>query len=65
MAQVSSQKPLVRLRLKRGLAGCTGRQRATVRALGLRRVGATVVVPRSPAVEGRIAKVRHLVEVVE
>lgn len=55
----------LRVRLKRGLAGCNERQRATVRALGLRRVGSIVAIKANPSTLGRIAKIRHLVEVIE
>ena len=38
------------------------RQRLTLRGLGLRGVGRSVIVKDSPAVRGMIAKVAHLVE---
>jgi large subunit ribosomal protein L30 len=38
-------------------------QIATLRSLGLRRIGQTVEVEDSPQAKGMIAKVRHLVEV--
>lgn len=37
-------------------------QRATVRALGLRRIRDTVVHEDTPQIRGMIAKVHHLVE---
>ncbi|MDQ3815755.1 MAG: 50S ribosomal protein L30 [Armatimonadota bacterium] len=40
-------------------------QKATVAALGLRKVGATVVLPANDSVRGMVFKVRHLVEVSE
>ena len=45
--------------------GADQRQRATLRSLGLRRIGHTVEHPDSPQVRGMIHKVRHLVEVHE
>ncbi len=45
--------------------GADKRQLATLRSLGLRRIGHTVEVPDSPQVRGMIHKVRHLVEVQE
>ena len=42
-----------------------GRNRATVRALGLRRIGDSVVVPDNPATRGMVRQVRFLVEVEE
>jgi large subunit ribosomal protein L30 len=41
------------------------RQKATVRALGLRRIRHTVVKEDRPEIRGMIAKVRHLVSVEE
>ena len=40
-------------------------QKRTIRALGLRRLGHTVVHSDSPSVRGMIEKVRHLVAVEE
>jgi large subunit ribosomal protein L30 len=40
-------------------------QKATVRALGLHRIGHSVVKEDRPEIRGMIAKVRHLVEVQE
>jgi large subunit ribosomal protein L30 len=45
--------------------GCDKRQLATLRSLGLRRIGHTVEVSDSPATRGMLHKVRHLVEVRE
>jgi large subunit ribosomal protein L30 len=42
-----------------------GRNRATVRALGLRRIGQTVEVPDNEATRGMVRQVRFLVEVEE
>ncbi|MDX1620540.1 MAG: 50S ribosomal protein L30 [Nitriliruptorales bacterium] len=38
------------------------KQRATLRALGLRRIRQTVQQPDNPSVRGMLAKVSHLVE---
>ena len=40
-------------------------QRATLVGLGLNRIGRTSVLEDTPSVRGMIAKVHHLVEVVE
>jgi large subunit ribosomal protein L30 len=40
-------------------------QKATVRALGLHRIGHSVVKEDRPEIRGMIAKVQHLVEVQE
>jgi large subunit ribosomal protein L30 len=41
------------------------RNRATIEALGLRRIGDSVVVADNPAVRGMVRQVRFLVEVEE
>jgi len=41
------------------------RNRATIRALGLHRIGDTVVVPDNPATRGMVRQVRFLVRVEE
>ena len=40
-------------------------QRATLVGLGLNRIGRTSELPDTPSVRGMIAKVAHMVEVVE
>jgi large subunit ribosomal protein L30 len=40
-------------------------QRRTVRALGLRKLHQTVILPDNPSTRGAAFKVRHLVEVQE
>ncbi len=40
-------------------------QKATIRALGFRRIGDVVEREDGPALRGRIRKIRHLVEVIE
>jgi len=40
-------------------------QRATLEGLGLRKIGSRAVVLDTPAARGMIAKVKHLVRVVE
>jgi len=50
---------------KRSVIGRPARQKATMEALGLRKINATVEVEATPQVLGMIRKVNHLVEVVE
>ena len=49
----------------RSTIGCPPDQRATVRALGLKRIRHVVEQADSPVVRGMIHKGRHLVEVKE
>lgn len=45
--------------------GTTQRQKDNLRSLGIRRIGHTVVVEKTPVTEGQLAKIRHLVVVEE
>ena len=55
----------IRIKLVRSLIGCLPRQRATVRALGLRKIGSSSEQEASPAVLGMVKAVSHLVAVEE
>lgn len=50
---------------KRSVIGRPARQKATMEALGLRKINATVEVEGTPQVLGMVRKVSHLVEVVK
>ncbi len=52
-----------KIKLVKGLRGCTATQRATVEALGLRKTNSEVVIADNPANRGQILKVQHLVTV--
>lgn len=47
----------------RSSIGTKPKQRGTLRALGLGRIGKTHVLPDTPDVRGQLAKVPHLVRV--
>jgi large subunit ribosomal protein L30 len=55
----------VRITQRKSRNGADKRQLATLRSLGLRRIGQTVEVADSPQTRGMIYKVAHLVEVQE
>ena len=55
----------LRITQVRSLIGSRQDQRATVRSLGLKRIRHSVTQPDRPEIRGMIAKVSHLVEVVE
>jgi large subunit ribosomal protein L30 len=61
----AAQPGTLRLRLVRSKICTPVDQKATVRALGFRRVGQVVETADGPAARGRIRKVRHLVEILE
>jgi large subunit ribosomal protein L30 len=53
----------VRVTQRKSRNGADKSQVATLRSLGLRRIGQTVEVSDSPQTRGMIHKIRHLVEV--
>ena len=53
----------VKIIQRRSLIGRPADQRATMRALGLRKIGSSVVKTDSPSLRGMLFKVRHLIEV--
>ncbi|MBC7255544.1 MAG: 50S ribosomal protein L30 [Chloroflexi bacterium] len=55
----------LRITYVRSAIGYNVRQKRTIRALGLRRLGATVEREDTPVVRGMINTVRHLVRVEE
>jgi large subunit ribosomal protein L30 len=55
----------VKVTLIRSQIGIKPKQRGTLRALGLRKIGSTNVLPDRPEVRGMIARVPHLVKVEE
>ena len=55
----------IRLTQRKSRNGSDQKQLATLRSLGLRRIGQTVEVNDTPQARGMIAKVAHLVKVEE
>jgi len=58
-------KKMIKITLVRSPIGNTERHKATIRALGLHRIGQSVEQPNSLSVRGMISKVNHLVQVEE
>ena len=50
---------------KKSTIGCPQDQKDTVRALGLRKIGHTVIKEDNDSIRGQIFKVKHLLEVEE
>lgn len=65
MPAKSKAAKTLRIRQIRSGIGNPRPVRETLRALGLRRMNQTVERPDSPEVRGMIAKVHHLVDVVD
>ncbi|HEX8465059.1 MAG TPA: 50S ribosomal protein L30 [Abditibacterium sp.] len=57
--------PTIKVKLTRSPIGNPADQKATVAALGLRKMGAVRELPDSDSVRGMVFKVKHLVTVVE
>jgi len=53
----------IKISLVRSTIGVLPKQRATVRSLGLRKIGSSAVQEKSPAVLGMVKAVAHLVKV--
>lgn len=62
---MATTEEMIRIKMTGSLSGCTERQRATLRGLGLRRRGRTVIVRNTAPVRGMITKVAHLIKVEE
>jgi large subunit ribosomal protein L30 len=55
----------LKVQQKKSTIGCKANQRATMRSLGLKRIGDTVVKEDRPEIRGMVQTVRHLVSVEE
>ncbi len=65
MAKKAEKKKQIRIRLVKSVIGRKPNQRKTVRSLGLRKIGSTVVQDANPAILGMVQTVSHLVQVEE
>ncbi len=54
---------LIQITYVKSAIGYAQRQKDTIRTLGLRRLGETVIQPDNPAIRGMVTAVRHLVAV--
>ena len=55
----------IKVKLVKSLIGCKKDQIATAHSLGLRKIGNVTVQPDNAQTQGKIAKISHLVTVVE
>lgn len=55
----------ITVKLKKSPIACSVKQKASVKGLGLRRVGSTRTLENTPSVRGMIKKVIHMLEIVE
>ena len=54
----------MQIKLVKSLIGCKKDQIATAESLGLKKIGDITVQPENDATKGKIAKIIHLIEVV-
>ncbi len=62
---MAKKSKMIKVRQVRSAIGRPRGQREVLRSLGLRRIRHTVEREDSPAVRGMVAKIPHLVEIVE
>ena len=55
----------VKIKLTKSLIGCKKDQIATAHSLGLRKIGNVTVQPDNAQTQGKLAKIAHLVTIVE
>lgn len=55
----------LKITLVKSPIGAIPKQRATIEALGLRKIGKTVEMPNNDAIKGMVWHVRHMVKVEE
>jgi large subunit ribosomal protein L30 len=62
---MADQDAVLKVTQTRSAIGAKPKQRGTLRALGLRRLGQSNTLPDRPEIRGMLAKVPHLVTVEE
>ena len=65
VAEKKAASATLRIKQIGSLIGCTDKQRASVRGLGLRRMHQVVERKDTPAIRGMVKAVPHLVAIVE
>lgn len=63
--KAEAKKKMLRITLVKSTIGYSERHKATVRALGLRKINQSVVQEDNPSVRGMLSKVNHLVKIEE
>ena len=53
----------ITIKLKKSVIGGSPKQKATVKGLGLRKIGSSKTLENTPAVRGMIKKVIHLLDI--
>ncbi|MCI9464979.1 MAG: 50S ribosomal protein L30 [Lachnospiraceae bacterium] len=65
MAAKKAETKTLKITLVKSTIGQIPKAKATIEAMGLRKIGQTVELPDNDATKGQIQKVRHMVKVEE
>ena len=65
MAEKKAETKKLKITLVRSTIGQVPKNRATIAAMGLKKINQTVELPDNEATRGQIQKVRHMVKVEE
>ncbi len=65
MAAKKEETKKLKITLIRSTIGQVPKNRATVQAMGLRKINQTVELPDNPSTRGQIRQVRHMIKVEE
>ncbi len=65
MAKKTKAKAKIKIRLMRSPIGCPEKHKRVVKGLGFRKLNQVVERPDDAAIRGMVAKIPHLVEVVQ
>jgi large subunit ribosomal protein L30 len=65
MAKKKKAEKRLRITWVKSSIGYSRRQKATIRALGFKRLGQTVEQKNTPVIRGMVSKISHLLEVEE
>lgn len=60
-----ADQKMLKITLVKSPIGAVPKQRATVAAMGLRKLNKTIVLPDNAATRGQIQQIRHLIKVEE
>ncbi len=63
--KAAAKKKMLRITLVKSAIGYSERHKATVRALGLRKMNQSVIQEDTPTIRGMLSKVNHLVLIEE
>ena len=60
-----AEQKMLKITLVKSTIGAVPKHKATVKAMGLRKLNKTIVLPDNAATRGQIQQIRHLIKVEE